>query len=110
MKEREIVLEFYDKLLNSMENGKDYSRMDLFKLADNVIETQLKPAYGELIREYRIKEQKGFMLGWLTSSKLIESKITPKGFVSFSKRSVSEQELQEELELFQDRFPRRERR
>lgn len=109
MKEREIVLEFYDKLLNSMENGKGYSRSDLYKLSDTIIETQLKPVYGKLISEYRIKEQAGFMLGWLSASKLIESKETSKG-VSFSKRSVSKQELQEELKHFLEKFPKREQR
>lgn len=105
-----MVLEFYDRLLNSMKIGKDYSSSDVYVIAENIIETQLKPAYGELVSEYRIKEQIPFMIGWLSASKLLKEKETSQGGVSFSKSQVSKEKLEEELKDFLERFPRKERK
>lgn len=110
MKEREMVLEFYDRLLQNMKRGKGYLYPDLRKMSEKLVEAQLKPIYGEMINEYRIKEQVPFMLGWLMGTKLLSIMPNPKGPPHLYKRLVSKQELQEELKVFLEKFPRRERK
>jgi hypothetical protein len=94
MSKKQIVFEFYDKLIQSIEPGKEYTPHELRKLSEDIIEKQLRPIYRETIDRIGLKERIPFMLTYLMN--LLGSE-GPLHAVRFYFTSVSKEKLQEAL-------------
>jgi hypothetical protein len=91
---KEMMLEFYEKLFNSMKTQKVKSILDLYSLSRDLIEKDLKPIYGEVDASY-LKEHVPFLIGCLDGAKMLTYKeesgyIFPKPSISKLKKTVKE--------------------